>query len=292
MPKLEFLSKVPIDKGWSCDKKYCAETADGTKYLLRVTPFEKSAERENMFRMQQRVAELGIPMCLPVEYGECADGVYIVNTWIEGEDARDMLPWLSKEEQYNYGTDAGRILKKIHSIPAPDDQPEWESRFNAKTDRKIKMYRGCGLKIDGAEHFIDYIEENRHLIKNRPQCYQHGDYHIGNMMIDSDGLVIIDFDKYDFGDPWEDFRRIVWCAAETDPAFARGRVDGYFDCGEIPPDFWRLTALYISSNMIGSIPWAISYGGDEIDVMKKQFRDVLGWYDNMNRVVPRWYEKD
>lgn len=32
------------------------------------------------------------------------------------------------------------------------------------------------------------------MLKNRPQVYQHGDYHIGNMMIDVAGhLHIIDF---------------------------------------------------------------------------------------------------
>ena len=40
---MDFISKEPINKGWSCDKKYCVTTEDGKKYLLRVTPFEKSA---------------------------------------------------------------------------------------------------------------------------------------------------------------------------------------------------------------------------------------------------------
>jgi len=29
----------PITKGWSEDKKFCVTKADGTKYLLRITPF-------------------------------------------------------------------------------------------------------------------------------------------------------------------------------------------------------------------------------------------------------------
>ena len=50
------------------------------------------------------------------------------------------------------------------------------------------------------------------MLANRPQSFQHGDYHIGNMMIENNKIVIIDFDRYDFGDPWEEFNRIVWCA--------------------------------------------------------------------------------
>lgn len=39
--KLEFISKEPINKGWSYDIKYCAIATDGTKYLLRITPEKK-----------------------------------------------------------------------------------------------------------------------------------------------------------------------------------------------------------------------------------------------------------
>lgn len=46
--------------------------------------------------------------------------------------------------------------------------------------------------MDGAQKFIACIEQNRHLLKNRPQCFQHGDYHIGNMMIENGKLVVID----------------------------------------------------------------------------------------------------
>lgn len=53
MIQMKFVNKEPINKGWSCDRKYCAVTADGTKYLLRITPKEKSASRADMFRIQQ-----------------------------------------------------------------------------------------------------------------------------------------------------------------------------------------------------------------------------------------------
>jgi len=99
--------------------------------------------------------------------------------------------------------------------------------------------------------------------------------------------VIIDFDRDDYGDPWEEFNRIVWCA-QAAPAFASGMVDGYFG-GNVPMDFWKLLALYISSNTLSSLPWAIPFGEEEIQVMRKQAAQVLRWYDNMNRVVPSWY---
>ena len=50
------VQKEPIHKGWSCDKKFCAQTADGTKYLLRLTPHEKSGTRRQLFDLLGRVA--------------------------------------------------------------------------------------------------------------------------------------------------------------------------------------------------------------------------------------------
>ena len=284
-----FVSKEPINKGWSCDKKYCVTDDKGTKYLLRITPLEKSASREDMFRMQKEVTSLDIPMCQPVEMGRCEEGVYILQTWIDGKDAEDIIPCLTDSEQYALGIEAGKILKKIHSIPAPEGQSDWEMRFNAKMDRKIKMYQECPIKFDGADKIIDYINKNRHLLAGRPQTFQHGDYHIGNMMIENGKIVIIDFDRYDFGDPWEEFNRIVWCAQKA-PVFATGIVDGYFN-NEVPIEFWKLLALYISSNMLSSIPWAIPFGDGEIRTMLEQAKDVLAWYDEMRNPIPTWYHR-
>lgn len=156
-------------------------------------------------------------------------------------------------------------------------------------DRKIKMYNECRIKFDGAEDIIVYIESNRHLLADRPQTFQHGDYHIGNMMIEKNKIVIIDFDRYDFGDPWEEFHRIVWCA-QSSPIFASRIINGYFD-NEVPLEFWKLLALYISSNMLSSILWAIPFGESEVNTMLNQAKDVMSWYNNMQNPVPTWYAK-
>ena len=284
----KFSSLTEINKGWSGDKKYRATCDDGSVYLLRVTDSPRGERYPDMFRMQKEVALLGVPMCDPIECGKCDDGYYMIQRFIDGINAEDAIKNMSEDEQYLLGYEAGEYLRLIHSIPAPADHPDWEPRFNAKIDRKIKNYEECPIKFEGAHYILDYLATHRHLLKDRPQCYQHGDYHIGNMMIEHGKIVIIDFDRYDFGDPWEEFNRIVWCA-QAAPAFASGNVDGYF-CGEVPQGFWALLALYIGSNMLSSVPWAIPFGEVEINTMLNQAREVLDWYDNFTNVVPKWYK--
>ena len=281
-----------IDKGWSGDRKYHAVTADGISYLLRISSIDRLGRKRREYEKMREVASLGIPMCRPIEFGTCAEGAYSIQSWIDGIDAETAVMAMDAASQYRYGLDAGQILSKIHTIPAPDDAPDWEIRFNAKIDRKIAIYESCPLKYDcGGSAFLEYIALNRHLLRNRPQTYQHGDYHIGNMMIDRSGvLTIIDFDRDDFGDPWEEFNRIVWCA-QAAPAFASGMVDGYFN-GDAPLEFWKLLALYICSNTLSSLPWAIPFGECEIQIMQKQAAQVLQWYDGMKNVVPGWYRSN
>ncbi|MCI9144402.1 MAG: phosphotransferase [Lachnospiraceae bacterium] len=288
--QMNFVTKEYINKGWSSDKKYCVTDENGTKYLLRISDIAQHDAKQSEFNMMKRVSALGVPMCQPIESGICAEGVYSIQSWIDGEDAEAVICDYSDTEQYAYGLEAGRILRKIHSIPAPAEQEDWASRFQRKLDRNIGKYGECPIKYENGQALIDYINENRHLLKNRPQVYQHGDYHIGNMMMGPNGrLYIIDFNRNDYGDPWEEFNRIVWCAQKS-PLFASGMVNGYFD-GEVPLDFWKLLALYISSNTLSSVYWAIPFGQDEVDKMLKQAREVLEWYDDMCSIVPAWYSE-
>lgn len=284
-----FSSLYPIDVDWSSDKKYRAVSVSGGTFLLRVMPLAGKSSREKMFRIQRRIAELGVPMCEPLAYGNCPEGYYVIQRWINGTKAENTIPYLPKQKQYEWGLEAGRLLKKIHSIPAPEGTQDWESRYSAKLDRITWTYRLGSLHFEGSDDVLAYIEENRHLLANRPQCFHHGDYHIGNMMIEEGHLAIIDFDQYDFGDPWEEFNRIIW-SAQTIPHFATGMVDGYFD-GEVPLEFWQLLALYICSNTLSSISWTRSFGEREVRTMLKQAQDVLNWYDYMKYVIPTWYQR-
>lgn len=181
-------------------------------------------------------------------------------------------------------------MRKIHTIKAPKNKEDWEVRFNRKMDYKIKKYNECPIKHKNGQAFIDYINSNRNLLKNRPQVYQHGDYHIGNFMIaDDKRLYVIDFNRSDYGDAWEEFNRIVWCAQKA-PSFASGMLDGYFE-NNIPILFWKLLALYISSNTLSSICWAVPFGQEQIDVMINQADEILHWYDGMKSVIPAWYSR-
>lgn len=286
------VSKEPITKGWSVDKKYCVTTIDGTRYLLRVSPLSMYESKKKLFSMMEQIAALRIPMCVPIEFGLCDDGVYCMQSWIDGVDLQSIMPLssktlLSETEQYTLGVQAGKIAKQIHALPILKPDEEWAVCFNRTIDAKIEEYRTCGLNVEGDTQMFDYIEKNRHLLKNRPQCFLVGDYNVINMMYEKGDLRIIDFERFDIGDPWNEFNCIVWSAMAS-PHFATGQIHGYFN-GEPPMDFFRLLALYIVILVLSLLSsWAVeSEVGRGITLKLSQ--DVLRWFDHMQNPVPTWY---
>ena len=286
------VKKDQINEGWSKDSKYKITTDNHDSYLLRYSSLELYEKRFKQFSYMQKVKALNIKMCEPVEINKTTTHTYMIQSWIEGTDLSQKLLEYSKIQQYQYGYEAGETLKKIHKISIKEQEKfEWAKYFNAKIDSKIKSYRDAKRYYEHGEEFISFINDHRYLLNDRPIVYLHGDYHIGNMIIDNDeNLVIIDFDRSDFGDPYEEFNRIVWCK-DVSYAFATGIIDGYFK-KQVPHAFWLLLKLYIVVNSIGSLPWAIAYGEDDVAVMFKQSNKIYEDYDHMQRLIPLWYQTD
>jgi aminoglycoside phosphotransferase (APT) family kinase protein len=291
IPQSDRLTKIErINKGWSNDEKYYLETISGDKWLLRLSDSSLFKQKNAEFEAIKKLSTLSFLMSNPIDFGMTEDGkVYSLFSWTEGKDAERVLPQLSEEKHYHLGLEAGQILKVIHSFPAPDGVEDWQTRYNRKIDQKIKLYNETGIHVEGEKELIQFIHEHRHLLKDRPQALQHGDYHVGNLLITSEEkIAVIDFNRLDYGDPWEEFNRIIFCT-RVSPSFASGMVDGYFN-HQVPSEFWSLMTLYMVTNAISSIPWAIPYGDAEIQVMKENIKDLLNHYQYFKFIVPSWYK--
>jgi len=125
-----FIKIEAINKGWSSDKKYYIETASGQKLLLRLSDISEYKNKKAEYEAVIVAAKLGIHMSMPIDFGVCNAGsqVYMLLTWIDEEDAEIILPTLPESKQYDIGLKAGKMLKKIHSIKAPDEhlQPTYQ----------------------------------------------------------------------------------------------------------------------------------------------------------------------
>lgn len=280
----------PITAGWSNDEKFRILDQNGQYFLLRVSAKEDLVNEAPLYDAlaQLRGRGLGLPDLLETGYCRQGQNSYRLFNWVEGKELPDELPNLSVDKQYQLGWQAGELLRQIHQIPAPKERPPWSTYFQQKIDKKLALFEGCEIDFDGSNHLLQFIAAHRSLVQDRPQCFHHGDYHIGNMLLTpQQQLAAIDFNRLDFGDPWDEFNRITW-TADKSPAFAAGQINGYF--GNSPPAiFFDLMALYIAVNQIGAIPWAIDYGEEEVKTILTQTKVVMTWFDDFSTTIPSWY---
>lgn len=286
---MEFVSKSPIHKGFSVDKKFRVRNRQGDEYLLRISPMECYQKRRQDYDYTLRFLPLGLPMCVPIEFGICDEGVYSLQKWIEGIDLLELLPSLSYGGQYTYGMETGRTLNRLHKLPVPEHLDSWESVFCQKAEEIIGRYQKSPVQFPKAQILINFIRENTHYVVGRPRVYLHGDYHVGNLMKGEDGkLYMIDFSSGICCDPWMDFGCIAVSASEC-PGFACGMIDGYFD-GDIPAQFWMLLAVYTCCQILRFFT-----SSRRIQILSCRQKilslseNMLHWYDNMHLAIPTWY---
>lgn len=287
----KWTSITQIHKGWSRDRKYAVETVNGDKLLLRTSDYEFFEKKRREFDAMKQMWQLGIPMSEPLAFGEIEKGgeVYLLLSWIEGDSLDEVLSGLTEAEQYQLGVNAGKLLKTIHSIPAPLDQEDWEERMLAKTERYLEEYEVCPYRINQDECVITYIKENVHLLKNRTQTMQHGDFHVGNFILMSDHeLALIDFNRWDYGDTIEEFYKMVLFSREVSIPFVHGQLDGYYE-GTLPSDFFSLLAFYMGVVILSSITWAMAFKEEDVQGMLKRAEMIVDDYDCFQTTVPKWY---
>lgn len=287
IPNYNFQNIEHFEKGWSEDKKFILKDGQNKKYLLRLSPQEKYEQTKMQIDLINKCMSLNLPVQQLIEHGELENEYYTLFEWINGNEASSVLPQLDEEIQFQLGLEAGRILKAIHSIPCHESW-NWREYFLKKIERKIETYNACDDHYDNDTVLFEVIEQYQNRLTDKQLVYHHGDYHVGNMVIDDNGkLWIIDFDRCSVGEPFEEFNRISWCV-NTSEAFSRGRVDGYFG-HTVPLEFWELLIIYISTNILSSLPWAIPFGESQVQVMKDEYLVQYRQYDGFTKVIPNWY---
>ena len=286
---LENYPKELISKGYSEEVKY--KVIADKKYFLKISPqsFTKKTDLELKY-FPGLNNEMKFPKLIEIKYK--SDLILSLYEWIDGVDFREYVIQLTDKELYQYGIQAGEFLKKIHSIYIEEYSDNWEEYYIKKSMKKIDSFRKVNINFPEIETFIDYIQTHQYLLDDRPISLCHGDFHVGNMMVDSQTkeLVIIDFGSLEIGDPMEEFNRMIW-NVQLSKEFAIGLINGYFNGKNIPDDFWKLMAYYMACDVVGSIPWAVNYGNGQLTTMLERAKLVLDWFDDFKRVIPKFYKK-
>lgn len=195
---------------------------------------------------------------------------------------------LSEKELYELGCQAGHFLRMLHDLPICQSKRNWQDFYQAKMDAKLANYQVAVHPYRQGDLMLEVVSANRHLIRERPICYHHGDFHTGNFLLGSDKqLKILDFGSHDIGDPWEEFNRLIF-TAHLSSEFACGQIDTYFE-GRVPERFWSLLLLYLTVNSLGALSWAERVDPTQIPFVTSQAEILSDWYDSFRLSIPKWY---
>lgn len=280
-----------INKGWSSDKKYFIENIIGERFLLRISDISEYDTKKTEFDLMRRMLTTGIKMSEPVDFGVCNDGknVYQLLTWCEGEEAKEVLPLLSKKEQYHFGCLAGQMMLKMQLTESYSPSSDWKKNYGKRVTEYIKAYKACGEKLYGEELLLSFLEKHTSCLDNRPMALMHADFQSDNMVISPDNeLYVIDFQGSDVVDPYYALTGVM-VTAEVSIPFALGQLHSYFN-NKVPTDFWELNAYYLAAESINAFSVAVSLGQKEIDYSNEMSKAMLAWLDNFNNLVPSWYQ--
>ncbi|MEK8127677.1 aminoglycoside phosphotransferase family protein [Paenibacillus filicis] len=283
-----------MTKGYSSDRKYLVRKA-GQSYLLRTFDSQQNTAKQMEYQALEKMKELQVRCSRPLEFGSipALRIGYMLLTFIEGQDAAEELPGYSSQDQYRIGCEAGSELLKMHRYHAPAHIASWYDRKVSKHKRYMEAYLKLGVRIKGDELIISWIEQHLHLMKGRPNRFQHDDFHVNNLITRDKQLAgVIDFNRWDWGDPVHEFLKVGMFSADVSIPFSIGQIRGYHQ-GQEPDDlFWKLYSLYMAMCMISSVVWIIQVKPEETTIMMDKIDKVLDDHRYFELAKPAWYAED
>ena len=278
-----------VEAGCSSDVKYYVLDAHNREYMLRLSDISQDQSKRIEFERIQNFNTLDFEMSRAVEFGTCNAGsmVYMLLTWVVGESLESSLKVLSEQKQYELGIKAGKILKAIHDLPTIEVVDVLAKK--EKMLEKLARYERCGYRVEQDDKIINYIKSHLDDLNDLKVVMNHGDYHVGNLILTSDFEVgVIDFNRMQVSDYVEDFYKVQSFNVEVSIPFSIGQIHGYFQ-GNPSEEFWKVLALYNAYAALNSITWATKFGQEAIEGMIRRCRQTMKDYDSFTQVVPRWY---
>ncbi|PYE45550.1 aminoglycoside phosphotransferase family protein [Paenibacillus barcinonensis] len=298
---IEFVKGIPglqnavqverISKGYSLDHKFKVITPHQGNMLLRVFPYSDMESKQIEVQVLDRVRQMGVMCSTPLGIGKLdEDNGYMIVSYLEGEDASEVLPRLNEQQQWSIGMQAGAALKCIHRLPVEKQAESWYSRKSRKHRRYVDKYRECSVVMKQDQAILNFIEDHLDCMKGRPDYFQHDDFHPANLLINQGELAgVIDFNRADQGDPVHEFLKLGLFATETSIPYSIGQVQGYLDGNEPNEEFWRMYSLYMAMALVSSVVWIQHVKPEETDEMMMKMDRVREDHEDFRSMIPRWY---
>ena len=54
--------------------------------------------------------------------------------------------------------------------------------------------------------------------------------------------------------------------------------------------FFKILKFYTIEGIISHLPWALTFGEEEVKTALEMYQEALKWYDNFYLEIPTWYK--
>lgn len=278
-----------LKSGYSPAKKYKLYSAERKPlYLLKIYDLKKKDRIKQQFKLLNKHYQNKVLCPKPVlfDFKEEEQICYLILSYLEGASGDIVLPTLTEDSQYKIGLQAGKELRKIHLMTPETSFNGYKKRLNKYQNKRATCKR-LGLTFYQQKFVENYINEHIHLLKNSPVCFQHDDFQPQNIIIKNQKIAgIIDFDSFDWGDPFEEFFKLPKYTVQTSIHFAKGQVMGYFACS-IPDEFWKKYNLFVALNQHASQIGGYLMGN--LEYVKERTKHIIDTHDFITNKPPKWF---
>ncbi|EMA6344901.1 aminoglycoside phosphotransferase family protein [Bacillus cytotoxicus] len=281
-----------ISKGFSLDQKYKIELENRERYFIKVCDRVARKRKQEEYGYMSRLELLEVPMPKLLHFvnlDSCNQCVQVFE-WMEGEDGKDILAKLTEKEQYIAGKRAGEVLKAIHTVKEKNVEESWETLRWNKYKKYVQALEEYETDFIDIKRVLTFVETHKHLLQDRPVVFLHDDFHPANLMFyHNEFRAVIDFARFDFGDPIHDFYKLSLFTVDTSVPFAVGQIHGY--CEDEPPlHFWKLYALYAAMIFPADIVWTHRITPNLVEKMKIRLRRIVEEHNGFTSYIPNWYK--
>ena len=279
---------VPITKGFSFEKKFKL-TSDRGDFLVRLSPITAYEAKAKEFALIQQLYANGVHCNQPIALwqAEAAATVCTLYSFLTGVDAEEQIGAWPVATQYQIGVAAGQDLRRINALSRSTNT--WKARKWQKHERYVKRYYQQTYRLKNDAQLLRFIETYYDPTEAEQDRLQHDDFHLGNIVLTGQHYGgILDFERYDWGDPLHEFVKLDWFTWPVSEAFAFGQVEGYFGTRQLTEAQCLPIAVYIAMSLLSTTVWTLEFYPHTWPEMEKQLLSLLARYDYFDRIRPPW----
>jgi aminoglycoside phosphotransferase (APT) family kinase protein len=201
--KLGRVAGARLLAGGASKEAWAVDLADGTQLLVRRAGVgvihRDTLTLEQEFRVLEAAVAAGVAAPRPVEYlGDVAGREAFAMERVEGETIGRRIV---REPPAALPLQMAEQLARIHTVEPLEFLPR-----GGVVDRFYDELDSVGEPHPAIEYGLAWVRER--LAEGRNLTFCHGDFRIGNLAVDRDGLVaVLDWEFAHLGDPVED---VAW----------------------------------------------------------------------------------